>query len=429
MISREELYELVWSKPMTKIAEQFDVSSSYMGRVCAILNVPRPERGYWAKQAVGKAPTRVPLPDAQPGDQLSWSRTGELPPTPKPRPTVAVKSVRTTIPKSAIHRLISGVKGLFESGRPVEEGSYIRPYKKLLVDITASKAGLDKALRFANDLFNALESSGHRVVLAPSDGKMRRCEIDEREVRSKRREHYHSRTWSPHRPTVVYVGNVAVGLAVIEMSEQVLLRYVRGQYIRESDYKPPKDPRSAEHTWTTTRDLPSGRLRLIAYSPYWRVSWLIDWNETKEISLGTALATIVRAIEKSAVDLVGKIEEAERQAEIEHQRWLEEQEQHRIAEDKREVGQSIRASQEQLSQIIQKWSEVMNVEKFLAGVAERASDLPDVHRDKIYQRLQLAREFLGSPNPLDFFLLWKTPTERYRPRYNQAENQTNEEMS
>jgi hypothetical protein len=33
MISREELYELVWSKPMTKVAEQFKVSGSYMARV------------------------------------------------------------------------------------------------------------------------------------------------------------------------------------------------------------------------------------------------------------------------------------------------------------------------------------------------------------------------------------------------------------
>ena len=40
-----------------------------------------------------------------------------------------------------------------------------RPYKRLLVDVTASLARLDKALAFANDLFNALESAGHRVLI------------------------------------------------------------------------------------------------------------------------------------------------------------------------------------------------------------------------------------------------------------------------
>ena len=45
-ISRKALYEMVWSEPMLKVAARFGVSSSYMARVCTVLNVPRPERGY-----------------------------------------------------------------------------------------------------------------------------------------------------------------------------------------------------------------------------------------------------------------------------------------------------------------------------------------------------------------------------------------------
>jgi hypothetical protein len=74
LITREELYELVWSKPMTKVGEQFEVSGSYMARICDVLNVPRPERGYWAKLAVGKAPARRPLPEARPGDLVGVVR-------------------------------------------------------------------------------------------------------------------------------------------------------------------------------------------------------------------------------------------------------------------------------------------------------------------------------------------------------------------
>ena len=68
VITREELYELVWSTPMTKVAEKFEVSGSYLARVCTELRVPRPERGYWAKLAVGKAPQRPALPEPLPGD-------------------------------------------------------------------------------------------------------------------------------------------------------------------------------------------------------------------------------------------------------------------------------------------------------------------------------------------------------------------------
>src|ERR1700723_3297231 len=85
LVSREELYEMVWSMPMIKVAEQFKVSGSYMARVCSALRVPRPQIGHWAKLAVGKGPERNPLPEAQPGDQLSWSRDGGLQSPPRPR--------------------------------------------------------------------------------------------------------------------------------------------------------------------------------------------------------------------------------------------------------------------------------------------------------------------------------------------------------
>ena len=78
VISREELYELIWSVPMVKVAEKFKVSGSYLARVCANLNVPRPERGYWAKLAVGKAADKLSLPELQPGDQISWCHAEDL---------------------------------------------------------------------------------------------------------------------------------------------------------------------------------------------------------------------------------------------------------------------------------------------------------------------------------------------------------------
>ena len=59
VVSREELYEMVWSVPMVKVAEKFTVSGSYMARVCSALHVPRPERGYWAKLAVRKVARRT----------------------------------------------------------------------------------------------------------------------------------------------------------------------------------------------------------------------------------------------------------------------------------------------------------------------------------------------------------------------------------
>ena len=39
---------------------------------------------------------------------------------------------------------------------------------------------------------------------------------------------------------------------------------------------------------------------------------------------------------------------------------------------------------------------------------------PASERDAATKRLQLARQFIGTQNPLDFFATWKTPTEHYQ---------------
>ncbi len=61
-ITREELYKDIWSEPATKLAQRYDVSSSYLARVCEGLNVPHPSRGYWARKAAGETLPVPPLP-------------------------------------------------------------------------------------------------------------------------------------------------------------------------------------------------------------------------------------------------------------------------------------------------------------------------------------------------------------------------------
>ena len=71
-ISREDLYKEIWSEPATKLAQKYDVSSSYLARVCEGLNVPHPPRGYWARKAAGEKMPVPPLPPAGPGDPVEW---------------------------------------------------------------------------------------------------------------------------------------------------------------------------------------------------------------------------------------------------------------------------------------------------------------------------------------------------------------------
>jgi len=45
----------------------------------------------------------------------------------------------------------------------------------------------------------------------------------------------------------------------------------------------------------------------------------------------------------------------------------------------------------------------------------RAQTLPGDRQGEVMERLRLAREFIGTRNPLDFLLSWRTPLERCAP--------------
>ena len=62
-LTREELYDLVWAKPMTQVAHQFEISDRAIAKICAKKQVPVPPRGYWAKKSAGKDVYTIPLPD------------------------------------------------------------------------------------------------------------------------------------------------------------------------------------------------------------------------------------------------------------------------------------------------------------------------------------------------------------------------------
>jgi hypothetical protein len=311
--------------------------------------------------------------------------------------------------RTSQHPLINGAKALFESGRLSYEGGYLKPAKKLLVDLAVTKPTLDKALSFANLFFLTLEENGHRVVLAPHGEHLRREAVDERENSDK--SHHFNKLWSPARETVVYVGTVAIGLTIIELSEEVEVRYVNGEYVREKDYVPPK--RSNHHTWTTKKDLPTGRLCVQAYSPYPVASWKKQWKETTTAqSLDTQIKGIVKELEGAAVEISQLVGEGMRQAEIERQRWKAQQEVWRREEVERRAIEALKKSKEDLHLIIDQWAESNRIEQFFTEAEKRASDLGESERLKLLERLRLARELIGSVDALDHFLVWKSPEER-----------------
>ena len=60
--TRTEIYEMLWLKPTTKVAQLLGMSDVGLGKWCKAYGVPKPKLGYWAKVQHGlEVPEREPL--------------------------------------------------------------------------------------------------------------------------------------------------------------------------------------------------------------------------------------------------------------------------------------------------------------------------------------------------------------------------------
>jgi len=70
-LSRRELYDLVWSEPVSKIAPRYNISDVGFSKLCRRVDVPLPPRGYWVKLQHGKTVKKPPLKAAEnPKDEV-----------------------------------------------------------------------------------------------------------------------------------------------------------------------------------------------------------------------------------------------------------------------------------------------------------------------------------------------------------------------
>lgn len=99
ILTRVELYEAVWSTPMSRLAESYGISGNGLAKICDRYKIPYPSRGYWAKHAVGKAPRKTPLSKR---DQNTGSI--RINPTPPPRTTADVAPEVKAIFEAARHK-------------------------------------------------------------------------------------------------------------------------------------------------------------------------------------------------------------------------------------------------------------------------------------------------------------------------------------
>ncbi len=337
-VARETLYQEIWAEPVTVVAKRYEVSSSFLARVCERLNVPNPPRGYWQQLKVGKAVDKPGLPELRAGDEIEWARDG-IPRVHKP---AALGGGVRGKPKKreerpARHRLLVAVRESFDGARVSREG-YLKPYKRNIVDIFVSKDTVKRVLDLANEVFLALEDCGHTVSFQPPDARYDREPLhlwDEGTSRN-----YYDHWGGPGPDTIALVKGVAIGLTLFEISAEFGSRWdtVLNTSVKGGPPRHPKPGEPYDHRIHSTGWFPSGRLGLRAYAARAHIKWDRYWRESKPGDLAATVPEIVKDLER-AVPVLEKIfakkdrEDAEwrRKRDEEHRVWaIKETERRRV---------------------------------------------------------------------------------------------------
>ncbi len=172
--AREELYELVWSKPMSKLAKELGVSDVGLAKACKRIGIPVPGVGYWARLRNGKAVVRASLPPAK----MDAPAMVEISPSaPRPQPPDLPPEVVEQIARESAPEWKIRVPKTLSNLRPIIH-AWSEDDRRRAMNVQGGFHGLPslqrrtkterRRLRILSTLFKALEKRGHKVVADPT---------------------------------------------------------------------------------------------------------------------------------------------------------------------------------------------------------------------------------------------------------------------
>ncbi|MET3649829.1 hypothetical protein [Phyllobacterium ifriqiyense] len=176
-VSREELYEQVWSKPMTKVAADYGVTGTALKKTCNRHRIPTPERGYWAKLEHGKRVQKQPLPPMAERHLAKVRIAGSSEQHLSPKVREAKEKARDKLDKlAAAHPTPTAAPDLMPSivespslaatrraiskARPDDQG-FAAIRSKGIVPLKIAPASIERGIRVLSQLFALAESQGH----------------------------------------------------------------------------------------------------------------------------------------------------------------------------------------------------------------------------------------------------------------------------
>jgi len=183
-ITREQLYDLVWSTPMTRLAAQYSISDAGLRKICKKMEIPLPKAGHWEKLKAGKEVEVEKLSRNYSGmnefdltsklkDYSSkYSTPNELELLLKEIETALGSNLEVPEKLKKPYELIREAKKNMEASKKSRDllNGLIYSRKGFCFNVTPKNA--NRALRFMNSLFKVIIERGHEIKYDSSKHKL-----------------------------------------------------------------------------------------------------------------------------------------------------------------------------------------------------------------------------------------------------------------
>ena len=181
--TRESLYELVWSKPISSIAKEYDILDYVIRKICKKYEIPLPKLGHWQKLQHGKQPEKEKLPVSEKWKDVEIKlsdRDKDVSTNPyllrlsalakeieKQHPKLILVPDRLTNPDPmilAVKPNLESQKGIGWYGLKVSVSNSAN-----LLSISVAKETIPRALRFMDAFIKLSKARGHLWEINRSD--------------------------------------------------------------------------------------------------------------------------------------------------------------------------------------------------------------------------------------------------------------------
>jgi len=154
---RNELYEKVWTKPVSHLTEELEVSSHKLYKACEELDIPTPSAGYWAKLRHDKEVNKPELPES---DKESFTLTIREENRRQKEQTKPVKEISVSKRLTQPHPLI-------KQARKNIDKTFLNRYNRVSggapLDLSVGPDNIERGLRILDALLKEIEERGYNL--------------------------------------------------------------------------------------------------------------------------------------------------------------------------------------------------------------------------------------------------------------------------